>query len=235
MRGLARKTVLIGLGFGLATVGAMALWRHERPSPSHVLPAPALHHAADPAKRLTPEDIEGLKEEIARLKADKDELAQLSGELKSDLTSLHNKLTRAGLEGSAGLAAGDNEADAAPLTPEEERERVAAQIQTEIELIEETMLAEKTDPQWANEAQLALTYTFQSELVPGLSLVDAECRTTLCRMELLLDGSTPEDGVRKLAHLAPWPGESLLHIDLEAGIAVGYLSREGHSLPRLTE
>lgn len=234
MRWKARKILSVGLGFGLVAIGAAALWIHERPDTSRAFPAPALHQVTDPVKRITPEDIEALKVEIERLKADKDQLARLSGEMKSDLTSLRNRITRAGLEGSTVPVRGE-EADAANLTPEEELDRAAARTQAQIELIEGVVLAEKTDPKWASEAQPALNEAFQRETIPGMYLVNTECRTTLCRMELFLDGSTPEESFRNLVHFTPWSGESLIHIDLEGGSAAVYLAREGYSLPQLTE
>jgi hypothetical protein len=142
------------------------------------------------------------------------------------LNQIAEKLSRAGLGGSA-VAARDGEADAAPLTLEEERTRAAARTQAEVELMEGTMFAEKPDPDWAPAAQLALHTALQREAFPGIQLVEAACRTTLCRMELALDGSAPQDGFRNLVHLAPWSGESLIYIDTEEGVAVVY--RAGRS------
>lgn len=186
---------------------------------------------------------------------DKDQLARLSGKLKSDLTALHsqlaqvdrdqeatgNKLTqlaekmsRADLQVSP-VPARDDKADGTALTPEQAREREAARTQAEIELMEGTMLSEKSDAAWANTAQLALQTRLQKEALPGVQMVEAECRTTLCRMELSLDGSIPQDNFRNLIDLAPWSGQSLIQIDTETGLAVMYLAREEHSLPQLTE
>lgn len=250
MKRSARTIVLVGLVVGVAASGAAALWIHKHSNTS----ARAWQQAADPTTRGTPKDIAALEAEVERLKANKTQFAQLASELKSDLTALRSqlaevdrrqestghklnqvadKISQAGLEGSA-QAAGDEEADGALLTPEEERERAAARTQAEIELLEGTVLAEKTDPEWASAAQLALSETFQSEAIPG-HLVDVECRTTLCRMELSLDGSTPQDSFRHLIDSAPWSGESLIQIDTEAGVAVMYLGREEHALPQLTE
>lgn len=240
MRWKARKMLSVGLGFGLvlAGVGAAALWMHEHPNTSRAFPARAWHQAADPAKRIMPADIEALKAEIERLKADKKGLARLSDEMKSELTSLRSRLTQVERDqesiGRAPL--GDEKADAPALTPEEELERAEAQTQAQVELIEGTMLTQKTDPEWANTAQLALHEVFQSEATAGILLMNAECRTTLCRMELVLDGSvSPEDSFRKLTHLAPWQGQGFVRIDPEGGSAVVYLSREGDSLPQLIE
>jgi hypothetical protein len=190
------------------------------------------------------------------LKADKDQLAQFSSEIKSDLTALHSqlaqvgqgqestdqrlnqiaeKLGRAGLEVSTVPAARDDKADGPALTPEEERERTAVRTRAEIGLMESTLRAEQPDPEWASTAQLALNTKLQEEAIPGVQLLKAECRTTLCRMEMSLDRSTAQESFRNLFDLAPWSGQSLIQLDTETGVAVMYLAREEYTLPQLTE
>ena len=249
MRWSARNIVLVGLG--VAASGAAALWLYEQPN----IPIHASRQAVDATMQRTPKDIAALEAEVARLKADKDQLAQLSGELKSDLTALHSQLARtdrnqestgqrlnqiaekigsAGLEGSA-VSTGDKEAGAVPLTPEEQREHAKARTQAEIGLMEATLRAEKPDPEWASTAQLALNTKLQEEAIPGVQLLKAECRTTLCRMEMSLDRSTAQESFRNLFDLVPWSGQSLIQLDTETGVAVMYLAREEHTLPQLTE
>jgi len=251
MRWSARTIVLVGLGVGVAVSGAAALWRQAQPN----IDEPVGRQATDPTKGGTPKDIAALEAKVAGLKADKEQLARLSGELKGDLTTLHSrlaqvdrdrdatshkltqlaeKMSRTDLQGSP-VPARDDEADGTALTLEQAREREAARTQAEIELMEGTMLSEKPDPAWASSAQLALQTTLQKEAIPGVQMVEAECRTTLCRMELSLDGSIPQDNFRNLVDLAPWSGQSLIQIDTETGLAVMYLAREEHSLPQLTE
>jgi hypothetical protein len=100
------------------------------------------------------------------------------------------------------------------------------------EAFEGTMFAEAADPEWASTAQRALQEAFHGEITAGLRLVQADCRTSLCRLELVLDGSlSPEATFEQLIHFAPWNGQGFTQIDEEAGVAVVYLSREGHELP----
>ncbi len=150
------------------------------------------------------------------------------------LNQLAGTLSRAGGEGAI-VPARDEGAEAAALTPEQERERAAARAQAELMLMEGTLLAEQPDSAWASTAQLALQATFQKEAISGVQLVDAECRSTLCRMELSVDDSIPQDSLRNLLNLAPWSGQSLIQIDTETGEAVMYLAREEHALPQAEE
>jgi hypothetical protein len=241
MRWSARKLVLVGLGVGVAAYSAATLWLYEQPHTS----ARVVHPAAGPTKQGRPSNIEALAAEVTRWK----------GKLKSDLTALRSqlarvdrdqdatdqqlnqladKMSRADFEGATG-AARDEGAEAVPLTPEQEHERAAARDQAELTLMEGTLHAEKHDPAWGSTAQHALHETFQKQAIPGVQMVDAECRSTLCRMELALDDSTAQDSYRNLLNLAPWSGPSLIQIDTETGAAVMYLAREEHTLPQLPE
>jgi len=242
MRWSARNIVLVGLGVGVATSGTAALWLYEHPNTS----APAWRQAADATAQGTPKDIAALEAEVQRLKGEtedglmalRSQLARVDQDQDSSgdkINQLADKINRAGLDGSAVPAAKDDKADSAPLTPEEESQREAARTQAEIGLMEATLRAEKPDPAWASTAQLALHTTLHNGALPGVQMVGAECRATLCRMELTLDGSTAQESFRNLFDLAPWSGQSLIQLDTETGLAVMYLAREEHTLPQLTE
>lgn len=242
MKWSARNIVLVGLGVGLVASSAAALWFHEQPNTS----ARAEHQAANPTTWGTPKDIAALEAEVQRLKGEtedglmalRSQLARVDQDQDSSgdkINQLADKINRAGLDGSSVPAAKDDKADSAPLTPEEESQREAARTQAEIGLMEATLRAEKPDPAWASTAQLALHTTLHNGAPPGVQMVGAECRATLCRMELTLDGSTAQESFRNLFDLAPWPGQSLVQIDTEAGVAVMFFAREEHALPQLTE
>jgi len=174
----------------------------------------------------------------------KDKLSRREREFLCPTPKLHSQLTRVDRDqesigrdinkiAAAGLTGG-KEADALALTPEEEHERAEAQTQAQVELVEGTMRAEKIDLQWASATKLTLNEVFHSEAMTGMQLVEADCRTTLCRRELVLDDSTsPEDSFRKLGNLAPWQGQAFGRIN--EGSAVVYLAREGYSLPQSKE
>jgi hypothetical protein len=232
----------MGLGVGVAASSAAAVWLYEHPNTS----APAWRHAADATAQGTPQDLETLGAEVARLKGEtesdltalRSRLARVDRDQESSSQSLNQiaeKLSRAGLDGSTVPAARDDKADGATLTPEEERERATARTQAEIDLLEGTLRAEKSDPAWATAAQLALHTTLHKEALPRVQLMKAECRTTLCRMELALDGSTAQESFRNLIDLAPWSGQGLIQLNAETGLAVMYLAREEHTLPQVTE
>ena len=161
MRWSARTLILVGLGIGVAVSGTVVL-RHSAPANTSVRAWPQV---AAPTTPGTPRDITALAAE-GHLQADKEQLARLAGELKSDLTALRaqlgrvtqeqeasgrkithlvEKMSQAGSQ-TAPAPARDEKAAAATGSPEEERERAAARTQARIELLEGTMRTEKTDP-----------------------------------------------------------------------------------------
>jgi hypothetical protein len=79
---------------------------------------------------------------------------------------------------------GDITANASALTPEDEDAH--AQAQTQIEVFEGTLVEEDADPGWASAAQLALQEAFDREAIAGFRSVQADYRTSLCRLELAL-------------------------------------------------
>src|SRR5262245_14285174 len=90
MRWPVKTIVLVGIGVGVAVSGATALWRQEQANTA----ARVGRQATDLMKGGTSKDLAALEAEVTGLKTDKDQLARLSGELKSDLTVLHSQLAR---------------------------------------------------------------------------------------------------------------------------------------------
>jgi len=246
MRMNMRKMSAVGiLSFGLALVGigAGVFWMHGHHNESKG------YSATEPDRS---EAINALKVEIGELRGNSSDLERRSAEMNGELTSLRSQLAglnqgqtsidriaSADLENSE-ASAWDEEGATAELTPEEELEQVEAQTLAQIELFEETILAEQSDPEWSSWAELALDDAYRSEEMAGIKLVGAECRTTVCRMELSLDGSaSPEETFRKLTELVPWQGEGFVRIDDgvegESAQVVAYLAREGYSLPQYRE
>ena len=238
-----RKMSAVGLlSFGLALVGigATVFWMHGRYNTSH---------GSSITDSNSLEAINALKAEVKEMKGGSSDLERRSAEMNSELLSLRSQLVdlnqgqesidrivSAGLE-SSGSSSLDGEGAAAELTPDEEAEQVEAQTLELIELFEETILTEGTDPEWSSLAEFALDEVSKSEEMTEFNLVDAKCVTTMCRMELSLDDSeSPEESFRKLVDFAPWQGEGFIRIqdgnDGGFAQAVVYLAREGYSLPQ---
>ena len=252
MEAKAKKMLVVGLGLGLMLtgVGTAIVWMPERRAPSYESAVVIPNQSENPVKFATLEHMQALRAEVERLKDSRSDLEQLAAKVNSELALLRSQLAlvsrnqaslaqhvdqiaRADSE-DLQAATRDKEAAAPELTPEEEIARTEAHVKAQIDSIEGTMLAEEADPKWASSAQIALDGAFQSEEVEGLKLINAECRTTLCRLELSLDGSTlAEENFRRLVYFSPWQGESFFQINHESGEASVYLAREGYSLPQM--
>ena len=234
-------------GVSIAVLCALAL--------SSILYEPSVISQHDP-KDVTLRDVKALRTKIERLQNSMREIERLLPEMKRELTGFRSQLAQVDQRqqaiahdiertpGQGTMLDGENseapiwddEADISVLTPEEESARAEAQTKLQLDLLESMLLEEEIDPQWASVAQLSVAEVFQGEEIAGVQLVNVECRTTLCRIELSLDGSTsPEDSFRNLIHIRPWQGQSFARTDHEGDYTEVYLVREGHSLPQSME
>jgi hypothetical protein len=200
--------------------------------------------AGEPAPPLRPADLEALRAEVARVHAGMEQLQRRSAAMSRELAAL--RAQRPGVDQdqaprgrevrqSAGAGTGVGTTAHTPATTLED-EDAQAQVQTQIEGFEGTLVEEAVDPGWASAVQLALQEAFDRQAMAGLHLVEADCRTSLCRLELVLDGAlSPGEAFEPLVHFAPWDGPWFAHIDEASGVAVVYLAREGDALPRARE
>lgn len=248
MRRQIPKRFLVGLGCGmlLTAIGMALVWQ---PAPPHP-PSTGTGHppglSVAPEAHSTPQDIKSIHAEIARLKENASTAQQRAATLQRELAALRAQLAQVD-RGQTTLAQAmhqlhthgpatrpelpglpDQDTVTAARTPEEEAAFAEAQIQMQIQTLETTVREEKLDPSWASTAEQTL-HTMES---PGFSLMRAECRTSLCRLELTLDGTTPpEESFHTLLQRVPWPGQSFLQMtDGEVPQVVLYLAREGYAL-----
>jgi hypothetical protein len=207
--------------------------------------------AGEPAPRFTSEDVEVLKAEVNRLHAGQEARERRSAAMSRELTALRTQLPRVAPDQAvigremhqrarAGPA-GHHAAEAPALTPDEasaedEHARAEAQTQAQLEAFECTLVEEDADPGWASAAQRALQEALHSETIAGLHLVQVDCRTSLCRLELALDSArSPGESLEQLIHFARWEGAGFAQIDDASDTAVVYLSREGYGFSQARE
>jgi hypothetical protein len=198
----------------------------------------------EPAPGLRPEDLEALRAEVAHMQAGMEQLQRQAAAMSHELAALRTQ--RPGVDQNQTprdrerhqrlrTDTGEGATARTPATTLED-EDVQAQVQTQIEGFEGTLVEEAADPGWASAVQVALQEALDREAMTGLRLVEADCRTSLCRLELALDGAMPPgEAFEPLIHSAPWDGPWFAHIDEASGVAVVYLSREGDTLPQARE
>jgi hypothetical protein len=138
-------------------------------------------------------------------------------------------------EGSQGAAAPGSAAPADPepeLTPEEAQYRTDVIVQAQDKLLADSFAAEALDPEWSKKAAESMLTVYSGEAFNALSL-DAECRTTFCRVSFSFD--KPEGALqsRELMYRTPWPAAMNSTVNTETRQGTFYLAREGHVLPQL--
>ena len=104
------------------------------------------------------------------------------------------------------------------------------------EILERTLERDGIDAAWAEAAQAKLTAAYGSAEVDGVNVVDAECRSAICRVTLTLEqpGKAGERQIRLLMDRpSPWPASRFLQLDRASGSAVVFIMREGYALPEL--
>jgi len=245
MNKYAFRTTYLAL---LVLAGAALFLSYERNDLSS--PSQAINTSITADENL--QTLEVLKSEIERLKDARGALQNSYSQMEDELVQLRSQLAEQKVPGtslpgktdtgSSGNPAKEPESEESPVYAQEgphaADERAAVQIIAQVDLLEDRFIAEETDPDWSSRAEDTLIETYEGDQAHGLFVADLDCRTTLCRMELTLDGSiSPEESFRNLSLLAPWPGDGFVRISgIEGGnespLAVVYLARDGYVLPQ---
>lgn len=164
-------------------------------------------------------------------------IEQAQSELSKQMRVLESTLNRleAGLDSAEGRDLNENgDHDSAVKTPEMEEEEVIADIKAQLDLMEETLQSESVDEKWSNSSMQGIYDAVLKNTAIGFHIASADCRSTICRLDLTFDPDLSEDSLSELPDLIPWSGEIFFHIDdIDSGEAVLYVSREGHFLPQL--
>jgi hypothetical protein len=118
-------------------------------------------------------------------------------------------------------------------------EQAEAQADAQQALVEQAIVSEKLDPSWAPRAEASLHSLFEQSEIHSLKLLSAQCRATICRMEIAPSdsegtGDFDRNFRRMLLHM-PWQGQGFGRVYNPFGpspTAVFFLAREGASLPQ---
>ena len=177
------------------------------------------------AASAKPEPGEASRErEMAR------EIAALRGELREAMRAI--TVIKRQVENSPVAFESDGE----PVTDEDDLEEprpedaVAGQSESPIVTHHQT---ETIDRDWGGAAETSLHSAFDERAGDGVSLIAADCRTTVCRLEVAIEsGETAPGEPVFLPMLIPWSGQSYLQSDPSGDPhrATLFVAREGYSL-----
>ncbi len=168
--------------------------------------------------------IEEMKQEIVKLKEGK-------GEQK-----IQAQIKKIGVEAAD---ASESETEiAAQFNPEETGKKIAEEREKDHERINNTFLAEGSDPTWSSETISLVSGFFESEAGSNVDLSDIQCRKTLCKIEINKpSGSGVNDNfmLNFPMHVSKALGHAtLFHEQNKDGSTriTMYLARNGYDLPK---
>ena len=207
-----------------------------------------LKNSSNSNNKLT-DEISILKKELENLKTCEKDSEKKSCEVNKKLASLNKRLTLLSIQqmlsGNKEYITNDNN-DASKKTDDSvignentnETEKIEAQIKMQVDYMESAMESQESDPEWSNKAYEQINTAYKNSNMKEVDLVNSECKTTLCKMEFLLNsGVLAEEGFSKLTQNVPWDGQGFVTIEDgnegEASCIVVYLAKEGHSLETL--
>jgi hypothetical protein len=160
-------------------------------------------------------DLEALRQEIASLRASQRVLAEATW---SRLTA-----ARAPVEPAPAAAP-------SPPTPAQHGSE-SAPTEARPDPVLQAFEREAPDPGWATLARAKLVEKFSGKDFSGVHL-DAECKTTICRVAFAFDSTAePERSMPLVGASIPWEGTASGTFDPESHRGVYYFSRPGHALP----
>ncbi len=220
-----------GLGAGCVVVITL-LYAFSGTSPTNVV---STEHPSRDATIVKTEHLDGDTAQYVTHR----EFQQFSEEMIRQFAALHSQLSQEGVEDAPVLTDEEDglEDELAALSPEEIEEQIEAAVTAEIEVLDSALAGQAVDLQWAATAQKALDEAWEEAEVGDTAQMNAECRTTLCRIEVNLDeSSSSSQNVDRLLTVLSFalPGEGFFRINPNidgSPTAVMYIAREEHTLP----
>ena len=202
----------VGIGLGIGLSAGLAL---------HVFTTPAAQPDTQPDTHvLTADgttDLSAMRREIAALRHTVDGIERTPAPSADD-----DRLVDTALQ-EAARPARDRDHEVAP-------EDVGLDM---MDAVEDQLDIEEVDAEWSGWASEEISRNFTSFEIDGGYLVDTECRSSICRVELDFSSSSSRDeGIKVLPNLSGWDGQGFFQVigDDELGV-VAYYARENNKLP----
>lgn len=196
---------------------------------SSAVAIPIPSHRNQPHADNSSSNTEKHSEEISNLERVQSNLTKKLELLESKIAEIRENQHLAVLNEYDGNNNQNNNTEMHP----EIKEDALGPIKEDIDLLE-TIQSEPVDVEWSDSATKALYNSVQKNATGSVEIINVDCRSTLCRVEFFLNTPFKEEGFKELEKISPpWNGEGFFEFDENSGLAVMYIAREGHSLPRL--
>jgi hypothetical protein len=124
--------------------------------------------------------------------------------------------------------------DEAPVPPADKKLGMVEHQRAALRLLEETLLHDTIDP-GARNAAATLGAASRGEEFVGVQ-VGIDCRQTICGIKLHSESrERTQRAMQLVAEKLPWQGSGMSYLDFASGEATVYVSREGSTLPQLSQ
>jgi hypothetical protein len=177
------RVFLIGSAVILPVVTYVSLIRETNPDEIHnakisspLYEKPMLHELAVKDGDLK-EDLTALGKEVARLRAD-------VAALRVDMQTQQSKFST-----SSKNPAPDTDTAKDKQAIIDMRAKEDEQIQKQGEVLETGFRQQTTDPNWSAKAKSLIQDALANDKVASKDIIDIECRTNMCKVELANDGN----------------------------------------------
>jgi len=211
--------------------------RPTMPLTTAVAPAPVVPQDTTAPESGPRVDLQTVKAKLAAVQRQQGEaLAALRQQQETKLAALEQRLERLFTAQQALTQQSDSPAlrtdttEDASLTTADDGAARAEQAAVQVT---QTHTAQAVDPTWSAQAETAIAQSFlrHGKEIPEAVLLDTECRTTVCRMEVAFENDVTRNQVLlHLPHMIPWNSQGFLHVDAQTKTVLFYVAREGERL-----
>ncbi len=165
------------------------------------------------------QDMQQMQVVIAQLAKQQQQLFQLVEELtKGELSQQDvDQIETKGVDPYAGLS---------------ERQKIEQENKDQIYLLDQTMANQDVDKEWSEQMLDDIYQGFQNDSLSDIRVLEASCASTVCKLQLQMQGDNRRESMNNLAFDRPWNGPTYVDTQ-EGGRVLIYLAREGHQLPAL--
>lgn len=116
-------------------------------------------------------------------------------------------------------------------SPEQVDAQANEQQRMQVQLLEDTLIAETADPDWSIAAEEQVR-TGLIQASDELAVDNLVCATTMCKLEASSKSDDPAEIFRNMDEHLAWEGEIFMTVNLDEGRTTAWLGRPGESLPR---
>jgi hypothetical protein len=155
-------------------------------------------------------------------------------EMESELRLLRRQLQVVSRQRESGPGAPATAVVEVPAQPARTQEEVAARDKKRFEGLAGKLAAEPVDLSWGPATERAITDTLKKPVFKGSKLLEATCRSTLCRFEVSheTDADRHRFSSALPTRLPSLPSGSMRNAEGPDRRTIVYVAREGHRVPR---